>query len=188
MAKKKFEVSPEDKDLFRDAVKGVKPIEQDKHLPPSLGTKLRMSRKTILQPLDNFRFTGEFILEKLSSDEWLASENFINLIQGEIPHRTQKKLKRGQIPIEVKLDLHGYTGDEAIRALTQCLSMSQANGERVLLIIHGKSQLAGQHGPILKNIVYQWLKNQSKVLAIQSAHAKHGGSGAVYVLLRRQKP
>lgn len=187
MSKKKFELNAEDKELFHDAVKDVKPMQQDKTIPPPLNRKIIVNRRIISHSSDDFRFAGEIMLEKLSSDEWLTPEHSIHFTRSEIPLRTRKKLKTGQILIDAKLDLHGYTGDEAISALTLCLSNNHAHGRRVLLIIHGKSRLAGQHGPILKNIVYQWLKKQPEVLAIQSAQAKHGGTGAVYVLLRRPK-
>ncbi len=184
--RKIFELSTEDKELFRNAVKDVNPIEQDKNIPPP-STKIRLKRRIHSQPIENFRYTGEIMLEKLSPEEWLTPENSIQFSQGEIPRRTRKNLKRGNISLDSTLDLHGYTGDEAIKALARCLSRSQSKGWRMLLIIHGKSHVAGQHGPILKNIVHQWLKQQPEVLSIQSAQAKHGGNGAVYVLLRRQK-
>lgn len=187
MGKKKLELKSEDKELFLDAVKDVKPMQQDKTIPPPLNRKIIVNRRIISYPSDDFRFTGQIILEKLSDDDWLTPEHSIHFIRGEIPLSTRKKLKTGQVLIDAKLDLHGYTGDEAINALTVCLSHNHAHGRRVLLIIHGKGRVAGQQGPILKNIVYQWLKNQHDVLAIQSAHPKHGGTGAVYVLLRRQK-
>lgn len=187
MSKKKLELNEEDKKLFQDEVKDVKPIKKDKHILPSQNTKIRIHKKLLAKSLNDFRFTGEIILEKISPDEWLTAENCINMIDGSIPRRILKQLKKGQVQIDSRLDLHGYTGDEAIKTLTQYLSECLTRGKRVLLIIHGKSHLPGQHGPILKNVVYQWLKNQPQVLAIQSAQAKHGGNGALYVLLRRQK-
>lgn len=187
MSKKKIELTEEDKELFRNAVKDVKPIKQDKTIPQASAPKFKNHNKKFSNPFNDFRYTGEIILNKLSSDEWLSQEQSISFTQAKISRRILKQLKTGQISIDAKLDLHGLTGDQAIYALTQCILRCQSNGDRLLLIIHGKSSTEGKQGPILKNIIYQWLRNQAEVLAIQSAHGKHGGNGAVYVMLKRYK-
>jgi DNA-nicking Smr family endonuclease len=51
-------------------------------------------------------------------------------------------------------------------------------------VIHGKGRRSGPRGPVLKNVVNQWLQRNGDVLAFGSARSIDGGSGAVYVLLR----
>lgn len=103
--------------------------------------------------------------------------------------RTAQKLRRGQIPIDRRLDLHGLTQSEAHTALGAALEGAQACGHRCLLVITGKG--AGREsGGVLKTMVPRWLDepvNRARVFAIQAARRQHGGAGAVYVLLRKQR-
>ncbi|HVJ55510.1 MAG TPA: Smr/MutS family protein [Aliidongia sp.] len=113
--------------------------------------------------------------------------------------RTSERLKRGQLPIEGRLDLHGLTQDEARRALDGFIAEAYAKGRRAVLIITGKGLKPRHdyedpwHGAgrgILKQATPRWLNeapNRARVLAFTEAQARHGGSGALYVLIRRQR-
>ena len=106
-----------------------------------------------------------------------------------LERRTAQKLRRGQIPIDASLDLHGMTQSEAYAALRAALQRSQALGHRCLLVITGKGTGRANSG-ILKAMVPQWLDqsiNRNRVLAFKTAQPQHGGAGAIYVLLRRQR-
>ena len=101
--------------------------------------------------------------------------------------RTWERLKRGQIAIESRLDLHGRTQNEAHQALNQFLAASAARGHRCVLIVTGKG--TGGNG-ILRQMVPRWLaeeNNQKKVITYCTAQPRHGGAGALYVLIRRQR-
>lgn len=106
-----------------------------------------------------------------------------------LDNRTAQKLRRGQIPIDSRLDLHGLTQSEAHTALGAALEGAQACGHRCLLVITGKG--AGREsGGVLKTMVPRWLDepvNRARVFAIQGARPQHGGAGAVYVLLRKRR-
>lgn len=93
-----------------------------------------------------------------------------------------QKFKRGQFTINATLDLHGCTLESAEEALEDFLNECLEQQYRHLLIIHGKGTLA-----ILKNHVRRYLEDHPQVLAFCSAKPKDGGTGAVYVLLKRQK-
>lgn len=97
-----------------------------------------------------------------------------------------KELKNGQIPWERRLDLHGLKSETARDALCQFIQTQAEHDKRCLLIIHGKG---GQQGepPIIKNLVNRWLPQMDEVLAFHSALPKDGGTGAVYVLLKRRR-
>lgn len=101
----------------------------------------------------------------------------------DIDRSTHDKLKRGQLPIDAKLDLHGMDRDAAHRALNGFIERSQAQGRRCCLVVTGKSG-------VLKSDVPRWLNerlNRPKIIAVATAQPRHGGSGALYVLVKRQR-
>ncbi len=102
-----------------------------------------------------------------------------------IDRATAERLKRGRYPVEAHLDLHGLTQAEAHRALAGFVAGSRARGRRCLLVITGHGRMSGG---ILKAAVPRWLGEpdlRRHVLAIAPAQPGAGGSGALYVLLRR---
>ncbi|MGR3572371.1 Smr/MutS family protein [Brevirhabdus sp.] len=110
--------------------------------------------------------------------------------------RAYTRLRRGKILPEARLDLHGMTLAQAHPALTSFILRAQAQGKRLVLVITGKGKRAHEPGPIpvrtgvLKHQVPVWLAQPplaQAVLQISAAHLKHGGGGAFYVYLRRQR-
>ena len=117
---------------------------------------------------------------------------------------TADKLRRGRMPIEARLDLHGLTQDDAWRELEGFLARAEAAGRRSLLIITGtglRSRLRDedddmpfrmdQRRPgVLRDSLPRWLSaphNRPRVLAWSPAQQRDGGAGAFYVLLRRRR-
>jgi DNA-nicking Smr family endonuclease len=100
--------------------------------------------------------------------------------------RTQviRRLRRGLIPIEDELDLHGLSQTAARDQLARFLAHNRAAGRRCVRIIHGKGYRSGARGPVLKIAVDLWLRRHLDVMAFTSAKTIDGGTGAVYVLLR----
>jgi DNA-nicking Smr family endonuclease len=100
--------------------------------------------------------------------------------------RTQvvRRLRRGLIPIEDELDLHGLSQTAARYQLAEFLTYSRNAGRRCVRIVHGKGYRSGARGPVLKTAVDLWLRRHLDVMAFTSARAIDGGTGAVYVLLR----
>ena len=104
-----------------------------------------------------------------------------------LDRRSWLRLKRGQVTIEAKLDLHGRTQDHAHRALGRFLDEAQTRGERTALVVTGKGLASGG---LLRQMVPRWLNepgNRDRVVAFCPAQPRHGGSGALYVLLRRRR-
>jgi DNA-nicking Smr family endonuclease len=98
-----------------------------------------------------------------------------------------ERLKRGQHPVEARLDLHGLTQAEAHRALAAFLHSARATGKRCVLVITGRGSAGGG---VLKSAVPRWLDEpafRSHVLAIATAQPRDGGTGALYVMLRRTR-
>lgn len=104
--------------------------------------------------------------------------------------RTEIRLKRGQMPIDGRLDLHGYTQEQAHRLLHEFITNAHARGKRCLLVITGKGGRGLDGEGILKRRLPQWLSLpplRDMVLKVFQAAPQHGGSGAAYVYLKRQR-
>jgi len=106
-----------------------------------------------------------------------------------LDRRKAERLSRGKLPIEASLDLHGLRQGEAHRRLERFLAECQAAGKRCVLVVTGKG-LHKQEGGVLRSNVPRWLNeppNRARVLSFDYAQQKHGGTGALYVLLRRSR-
>ena len=104
---------------------------------------------------------------------------------GVIDEPTLRKLKKGRLAIDDVLDLHGKTQDGAHAALTRFLGTAHDSGSRIVLIITGKG--TGGDG-VLRRQVPNWLRQpplSALVSGMREAHSSHGGSGALYVRLRK---
>jgi DNA-nicking Smr family endonuclease len=113
--------------------------------------------------------------------------DFIKHPRGRVPgldRATQRKFRTGKMTIDARLDLHGLSRDQAIGELRSFINRMAESGARHGIIITGKGQ------GILRRATYQYLSDparRSKILAIANAQPRHGGKGAYYVLLRRQR-
>lgn len=106
------------------------------------------------------------------------------------------RMKKGRLAPEARIDLHGMTIAEAHPALLSFIMESAAEGRRLVLVITGKGKSRPDEGPmpvrhgVLRHQVPHWLNTQPLkplVLQISEAHLKHGGQGAYYVYLRRNR-
>lgn len=108
-----------------------------------------------------------------------------------VDRNTALRFKKGDMPIEATLDLHGMTQESAHVALAAFIARARAAGRRCLLVITGKGRRAGSGGEstgVLRANVPRWLNGSDlrpHVLAIAHARPRHGGEGALYVLLKR---
>ena len=98
-------------------------------------------------------------------------------------------LKRGDHRPEARLDLHGQTREEALRAAERFVLRSRADGHRAVLVIHGRGQNSEAGEPVLRPALHEWLASaaaaRAGVMAFAPAPARAGGTGATVVLLRR---
>jgi len=131
----------------------------------------------------NLNGTPNVTLEPLKNSPNMDGRNF-------------DRLKKGKLPVDGRIDLHGMTLAEAHPALTGFVQASHMAGRRLLLVITGKGRTFDGEGlmsarrGILNHQVPQWLRNHPLaplVLQVTQAHGKHGGSGAYYVYLRRRR-
>lgn len=100
-----------------------------------------------------------------------------------------KRLARGAEPPDATLDLHGHNLDTAWTALDRALERAIARGDRLLLLVTGKppSEAKGKRGAI-RAAVDDWLhvsRHAGDIAAVRGAHPRHGGAGALYIILRK---
>ncbi len=121
---------------------------------------------------------------------------------GPLDRRLLIALKRGHQPIESVIDLHGMRQDEALIALTGFLHRASSRGIAIVLVVTGKGGTGSSRGNpsqarhdaglhergVLRRMVPHWLRLPDLsplVSGFEQAHARHGGSGALYIRLRR---
>lgn len=107
-----------------------------------------------------------------------------------------KRLGKGQVAPDFTLDLHGANLEGAYQRLEHGLALALAQGARVVLLITGRARPApgpmdrgSQRGAIRAKFL-DWLvhgSHSSRIAAVRAAHPRHGGAGAVYIILKRGK-
>ena len=104
--------------------------------------------------------------------------------------RTARRLKRGQLGIDARLDLHGHVQATAHRALESFLERSFYDGHRTVLVITGKGNRGTGQVGVLKEAVPQWLNQmpiRDWVTGFSYAAVKDGGDGALYIRIKRRR-
>ncbi|NMV12986.1 DNA endonuclease SmrA, partial [Vibrio parahaemolyticus] len=120
----------------------------------------------------------------LDHAEMLKPEDFVEFKRDGVQDGVYRKLRLGKYPIQARLDLHRKTlkeaRDEVVTFLKQCLSMDI----RTVVIVHGRGERSNPPA-MMKSFVSSWLRQIKEVQCFHSAQRFHGGTGAVYVLLRK---
>ncbi|MGA7965431.1 MAG: Smr/MutS family protein [Gammaproteobacteria bacterium] len=148
------------------------------------------SRKPRPKPIARFREADEHkaleesLYDPRNPDEY-GSEPPLEYVAPGVQKRLMRRLRRGTVPVQGVLDLHGKTQAEAHPLVADFLETSIGRGHTCVRIIHGKGFRSGPGGPVLKVAVARWLSRRHDVLAYCSTRPVDGGTGAVYVLLRR---
>lgn len=166
---------------FREAMRGVRRLRRTETAP-----------KARPKPPPRARFTHadqvEVLRESLlppADEATLESGDELSFRRPHVPQTVLVRLRRGQFAVDAEIDLHGMSGAESKSALRNFIAEAVERRMSCVRVIHGKGRRSGPRGPVLKNIVNHWLQRADDVLAFGSARSVDGGSGAVYVLLRR---
>ena len=134
---------------------------------------------------------------KLAAPRKVAAKKPIANGPSGINGATQERLRRGLMEPDARIDLHGMTQEAAHRTLFTWLRSAHRSGHRLVLVITGKGNpkndenapwMMSPHG-VLKQMVPRWLKEAelaALIANVRTAHAKHGGAGALYVYLRKR--
>jgi DNA-nicking Smr family endonuclease len=173
-------MNEKDRDLFGKAACGAKPIKQDKIGPfrqrrPPVPVQSRLDEKAVLRSL---------LSDDAESEEIETGEE-LSFMRPGLQQVAWRKFRRGHYAIEADLDLHGLIVSEARELVDEFLREACEHGKRCVRIIHGKGLSSAGKVPVLKTKVNAWLRQKNEVIAFSSARSAHGGTGAVYVLLRR---
>jgi DNA-nicking Smr family endonuclease len=140
------------------------------------------------------------------SEDWEALCSLMELVEGKghfdlsltdeyvegqvfyLDPRVMAALKAGDLPVQDYCDLHGLSVDRAQACLREFLAQAAVRGFRTVLVVHGRGRNSPQQLPILKRQLERWLtmkRFRRQVLAFASAQPYDGGTGALYLLLRR---
>lgn len=169
-----------DKDLFLEAVGDVKRMDK-KHV---LLEKKRPKPKPLQFIADEKAVIDELLSDPADPD-FLGSDEHASWSRDGVQKTVMRRLKSGRYAIQGQLDLHGYTQNEAREEFIGFIHAARASNRYCVRIIHGHGLSRMDRKAILKPSVNHWLRQHSQVLAFCSAPAGDGGTGAVYVLLRK---
>jgi DNA-nicking Smr family endonuclease len=178
-------IDDDDFKAFQEEMKGVKPIKKKE--------KVDVARQKVPEPSLIHRRQMAVKVESPNSNH--LTEEIIDLVHplDVIEYRTDgvalgvyKNLKRGQYPIDARLDLHRKKMVEARQEVFQFIKDCQKYDIRSAIILHGKGELS-EPKAFLKSCVNTWLKQIPEVLAFHSAQKHHGGVGALYVLIKKSE-
>ena len=180
---KKKPIKPlSDTSLFQQEIGSVEKIAQDKiHHHGSSPKPIAKFRQQRIEHTFNNTFSD------LYEPHTIGSEEVLSFRRSGIQHRLFSRLRNGHLRIEAELDLHGMTVAVAHQALAKYLQDCQIDTLRCVRIVHGKGWSSKNQKPVLKTKLNSWLRQDDNVLAFCSAPLEDGGTGAVYVLLRRVK-
>jgi len=175
--------------FFLDAMSGVTPMPEDKRRSVhGSGSRNKPSHpptdesRQVMEQLQGL-VRGSVELDITFSDEYIEGA-----VRG-FSRRLMKKLKRGELPVQDHIDLHGLTEQDAETEVTNFLLESFRNGLRCVLIVHGRGLNSPESLAVLKEGLPQWLNRgrvRKLVLAFATARSYDGGTGATYVFLRRR--
>lgn len=175
-----------------DALRRTQTFDPEAFAPPPMAKKpqpqapLKLDGKSPPQPA----------ARKISYDLMPSLPVRLQKTPVQMDRKTFARMIRGKLQPDARIDLHGMTADRAHAALTRFILSSSSAGKRLVLVITGKGKDRDDGGPIpvrygvLRHQVPQWLGNAPLgplVMQVTQAHISHGGSGAYYVYLRRQR-
>ena len=175
----------DDETLFLDAVSDVRRLTPTTAAPgrikaaPAKVQRDDEEQRIFIQAVEALKMDVRF------SDE-LPDED---AAQRPTPVNRLRQLRRGGIRIDLQLDLHGLTKDEAIENLDRFVKGAYNRGQKGVLVITGKGNNSPNE-PVLKSAVSGWLRESGKTMVSEFAQAPRemGGSGAIVVFLKEKKP
>jgi len=188
--KKKKKTGPEDEELWTRVMSSIEPL-QNKHKNIANIPSGDNPKPTVAEDVKKTRSYTSVPREDAQSP--VRPPSLPELSHNHHPgldKSSSKKLKKGNLAIEGRMDLHGMTQAQAHRALDSFIAGSQAAGKRCVLVITGKGLAPDGSTGVLRREVPRWLNespNRTRVLAFSHATPRDGGEGALYIMLKRLK-
>ncbi|MCC2616743.1 endonuclease SmrB [Aestuariibacter halophilus] len=176
--KKPSDLDPDDGNWFRDQFKDVAPLKQDKIPPPRKTGKdnLRTQAKRAAHGPDPRQVHAQFHF----SDQYQAhfdSQGPLKWVREGADTFEVKRLRRGEYPPDLILDLHGLTREQAKLEIAALVHAAQQQQYHCVCIVHGVG------GQILKQQVPHWLVQHPAILCFHQAPLEWGGQGALLALI-----
>lgn len=179
----------DEEDLFLEEMSGVEPLNREPRVNLSSSNNAKDSslgqrRAAAVQGNEPDRNTlSDADIPPL--DSWFVLE----FKRPGIQNGVYRKFKQGRYEAEARLDMHRMTVVQARLEVFGFLEECYELGLRSILMIHGKggSKAEQDNCAVLKAYVNLWLREMEMVQAFHSAQPRHGGTGAVYVLLRKSE-
>ncbi|MFF7708206.1 Smr/MutS family protein [Pseudomonas sp. NPDC007930] len=174
----------DDFSLFKSQVQGVKPLRHDRAevgKPKADRARIDALRQAATVRQNETTVDGlsdQFIIDVGAEDELYWARDGVQ--DGQM-----RKLKLGQVSFEGSLDLHGMSVEKARETLWAFFAEAAKYEVRCVRVTHGKAARTDGKRPMIKSHVNTWLRQHPQVLGFTSCLAKHGGTGALYVLLKR---
>ena len=175
------ETPPAEDPLFRASLTGVTPLAPGNKvaLPKARPRPVPVRRTPHAYAAD-----ADALSDHVPDGAVFAAGETVQFARPGMQRQVLRQLRRGGAAVEDELDLHGLTTAQARGLLVQFLNRCAAAGIRHVRIIHGKGLRSENREGVLKARVASWLIQREDVLAFREAGPRHGGSGAVLVLLR----
>ncbi|MGB2079722.1 MAG: DNA endonuclease SmrA [Vibrio sp.] len=172
----------EDMSLFLEMMQDVKPLEQDtclNHQKKQI-TQAHLARQRAAVTLTATPQDG------LSIDDAppVKPDDVISFKRDGIQEGVHRKLRLGKYQLNARLDLHKMTLAQARDEIVDFLRQAQRYDSRSVIIVHGKGAKSNPPA-LMKSHIAAWLTQIEEVMCYHSALPQHGGTGAVYVLLRK---
>lgn len=192
-------IQPEELELWQRVARSTQRLAPE---PPERATPLAKTRKAPLAQPPKVPLPEGFAIGQLAGratpghDVLPGISDRVASAPVNMDKKTFQRLRRGSLRPEARIDLHGMTLERAKPALTGFILRAHAAGLRLVLVVTGKGKERDTGGPIplrqgvLRHAVPEWLglaPLAGLVLQITEAHQRHGGGGAYYVYLRRQR-
>lgn len=191
------QLRPEERELWQAVARTLRPLHEGAALPPvseDVTREAAVPKEQLPEPAPDFAPRATPALPRFRLGEKAAQ------VAKASPQPTplrmdaglHKKMLRGKIAPEARIDLHGMTLAVAHPELIGFLLNAQASGKRLVLVITGKGKQVYEPVPrpigALRHQVPHWLRLpplSAVVQEVTEAHLRHGGLGAFYVWLRR---
>jgi len=184
-----FEKRRNDSSSFAEAMSGVIPLPEGRRRNiRDGGNHPRPSHPPPDDEKEAMDHLRDLVRGSVEMDISFTDEYIEGCVKG-LSRKTMKKLKRGELPVQDFVDLHGFTKQEAEVELKEFLIRSYKLGFRCVLIVHGRGLNSPESLPVIKEGLPRWLGQgpiRKLVLAFATARPYDGGTGAIYVLLRRR--
>lgn len=182
---KKAVLEADDESMFLNAVADVRRLGPASTLPARVKAQAAAKVQRDDEELRIFRQAVDALkMDVRFSDELPEEES----PQRPVPVNRLRQLRRGGIRIDLQLDLHGLTRDEAIENLERFVAGAFNRGQKGVLVITGKGNNSPGE-PVLKAAVAAWLRDAGKAMITEfnPAPKEMGGSGAFVIFLKEKK-